>query len=119
MPKPYTLNPKPYTLNPKPRCRYLGRTVEVLVEERNVKQPSQVKGRIRQGRSVFFDADIDMTKGKPQAPNPRPNLAESGSGGLCLYLDANIEAAEGKPNAPNPKPWAHFGRIRLRPQRVL
>jgi len=44
--------------------RYLGRTVEVLVEERNVKQPAQVKGRIRQGRSVFFDADIDMTKGK-------------------------------------------------------
>ena len=28
--------------------RYLGRTMEVLVEERNVRFPNQVKGRIRQ-----------------------------------------------------------------------
>ena len=44
--------------------RYLGRTLDVLVEERNVKNPAQVKGRIEQGRPVFFEGDIDETKGK-------------------------------------------------------
>ncbi|CAM9089689.1 unnamed protein product [Chrysoparadoxa australica] len=44
--------------------RYLGREVEVLVEQRNVKNPNQVMGRNRQNRPVFFDGDIDELKGK-------------------------------------------------------
>jgi tRNA-2-methylthio-N6-dimethylallyladenosine synthase len=36
----------------------------VLVEKRNDKFPSQVKGRNRQGCPVFFDGDIDELKGK-------------------------------------------------------
>jgi len=44
--------------------RYLGRVMDVLVEERNTKIPSQVKGRIPQGRPVFFDADADQCKGR-------------------------------------------------------
>lgn len=37
---------------------------QVLVEKRNEKYPSQVKGRNRQGCPVFFDGDIDELKGK-------------------------------------------------------
>ena len=44
--------------------RYLGRTVEVLVEDRNPRKPGQVMGRTRQGRQVFFDGDIDDIKGE-------------------------------------------------------
>jgi tRNA-2-methylthio-N6-dimethylallyladenosine synthase len=44
--------------------RYLGKTVEVLVEERNPKNAAQVMGRTRQNRQVFFDAEIGNTKGK-------------------------------------------------------
>lgn len=44
--------------------RYLGRTLEVLVEERNVKQPEQVKGRIDQGRPVYLEGDIEELRGK-------------------------------------------------------
>jgi len=44
--------------------RYLGRTVEVLVEDKNPRRPGQVMGRTRQGRQVFFDGDIDNAKGK-------------------------------------------------------
>ncbi|KAG5178353.1 hypothetical protein JKP88DRAFT_201574 [Tribonema minus] len=44
--------------------RYLGRVVEVLVEERNPKNPSQVTGRNRQNRPVFFAGDIDELRGK-------------------------------------------------------
>mmetsp|Transcript_8247 Transcript_8247/g.24369 ORF Transcript_8247/g.24369 Transcript_8247/m.24369 type:complete len:808 (+) Transcript_8247:54-2477(+) len=44
--------------------RYLGRTVEVLVEDKNPRKPGQVMGRTRQGRQVFFDGDIDTLKGE-------------------------------------------------------
>ena len=44
--------------------RYLGRTVEVLVEQRNPKNIAQVKGRNRQGCPVFFDGDADALVGK-------------------------------------------------------
>jgi tRNA-2-methylthio-N6-dimethylallyladenosine synthase len=44
--------------------RYLGRTIEVLVEDKNPRKPGQVMGRTRQGRQVFFDGNIDDTKGK-------------------------------------------------------
>jgi len=46
------------------RQRYLGRVVEVLVEQRNPKHPAQVKGRNRQGCPVFFDGDIEELKGQ-------------------------------------------------------
>ena len=39
--------------------RYVGKKVEVLVEERNPRNVEQVMGRTRQGRQVFFDGDID------------------------------------------------------------
>lgn len=44
--------------------RYLGRTMEVLVEGRHVKDPRYVKGRIRQGRPVLFEGDIEELRGK-------------------------------------------------------
>lgn len=44
--------------------RYLGRTIEVLVEDKNPRKPGQVMGRTRQGRQVFFDGDIDELKSK-------------------------------------------------------
>jgi tRNA-2-methylthio-N6-dimethylallyladenosine synthase len=45
--------------------RYLGRTVEVLVEDVNPKNTQQVFGRTRQGRQVYFDGgDIDILKGE-------------------------------------------------------
>lgn len=46
------------------RARLLGRTVEILVEERNVKVPNQVMGRSRHGYIVYCDGDIDELKGK-------------------------------------------------------
>ena len=46
------------------RQRYLGRLEEVLVEQRNLKDPRQVKGRNRQGCPVFFEGDIDELKGE-------------------------------------------------------
>ena len=46
------------------RQRYLGRVVEVLVEERNPKRPEQVKGRNRQGCPVFFEGEIDELRGQ-------------------------------------------------------
>ena len=42
----------------------MGRTVEILVEERNVKVPTQVMGRTTQGYIVYFDGDIDDLKGE-------------------------------------------------------
>ena len=45
------------------RARMMGRTVEVLVEERNVKVPSQVMGRTRHGYIVYCDGDIDQLRG--------------------------------------------------------
>ena len=44
--------------------RYLGRTVEVLVEDKNPRIPGQVMGRTRQGRQVFFDGSFDELKGE-------------------------------------------------------
>ena len=44
--------------------RYLGRTIEVLVEDKNPRKPGQVMGRTRQGRQVFFDGDIKDIKGE-------------------------------------------------------
>ncbi|KAG7348836.1 MiaB family RNA modification protein [Nitzschia inconspicua] len=38
--------------------RYVGTTVEVLVEDTNPRSPQQVMGRTRQGRQVYFDGDI-------------------------------------------------------------
>lgn len=46
------------------RERMLGRTVEVLVEERNVRLPTQVMGRTRHNYIVYFDGDIDELKGE-------------------------------------------------------
>jgi tRNA-2-methylthio-N6-dimethylallyladenosine synthase len=43
--------------------RFVGRTEEVLVEERNTKRPSQVIGRTRSNRLVFFDGEIDELRG--------------------------------------------------------
>ncbi|KAL7576306.1 hypothetical protein ACA910_018127 [Epithemia clementina (nom. ined.)] len=45
------------------RARLLGETVEILVEERNVKVPNQVMGRTRHGYLVFCEGDIDELKG--------------------------------------------------------
>jgi tRNA-2-methylthio-N6-dimethylallyladenosine synthase len=46
------------------RSRMMGRTVEVLVEERNVRVPTQVMGRTRHGYIAYFDGDIDELQGK-------------------------------------------------------
>mmetsp|Transcript_86992 Transcript_86992/g.130438 ORF Transcript_86992/g.130438 Transcript_86992/m.130438 type:complete len:662 (-) Transcript_86992:853-2838(-) len=45
------------------RSRLLGRTVEVLVEERNVRVPTQVMGRTRHGYITYFEGDIDELRG--------------------------------------------------------
>jgi tRNA-2-methylthio-N6-dimethylallyladenosine synthase len=44
--------------------RYMGRIEEVLVEEINPKQPTQVMGRTRSNRLTFFDGDINQLKGQ-------------------------------------------------------
>ncbi|OEU09121.1 hypothetical protein FRACYDRAFT_148212, partial [Fragilariopsis cylindrus CCMP1102] len=44
--------------------RYLGRVIEVLVEDKNPRNNGQVMGRTRQGRQVFFDGSIDELKGE-------------------------------------------------------
>jgi tRNA-2-methylthio-N6-dimethylallyladenosine synthase len=44
--------------------RYLGRVIEVLVEDKNPRNNGQVMGRTRQGRQVFFDGIIDELKGE-------------------------------------------------------
>ena len=46
------------------RARMMDRVVEVLVEERNVKVPTQVMGRTTHGYIVYFDGDIDELRGK-------------------------------------------------------
>ena len=45
------------------RARLLGETVEVLVEERNVKVPTQVMGRTRQGYIVYCEGNIEELRG--------------------------------------------------------
>lgn len=44
--------------------RYLGRIEEVLVEDQNPKDPTQVMGRTRGNRLTFFTGDINELKGK-------------------------------------------------------
>jgi tRNA-2-methylthio-N6-dimethylallyladenosine synthase len=44
--------------------RYLGRVEEVLVEDQNPKNPSQVMGRTRGNRLTFFTGDIAEVKGQ-------------------------------------------------------
>jgi len=44
--------------------RYMGKTVSVLVEDRNPRNGDQVMGRTRQSRQVFFDGNIEDLKGK-------------------------------------------------------
>lgn len=46
------------------RARMMDRTVEVLVEERNIKIPTQVMGRTRHGYIVYCGGDIDELRGK-------------------------------------------------------
>ena len=46
------------------RARMLGRTVDVLVEERNVKIPTQVMGRTRHGYIVYCPGEIDELRGQ-------------------------------------------------------
>lgn len=44
--------------------RYLGRIEEVLVEEINGKEPTQVMGRTRGNRLTFFAGDLERLKGR-------------------------------------------------------
>ncbi|MBD1907314.1 tRNA (N6-isopentenyl adenosine(37)-C2)-methylthiotransferase MiaB [Funiculus sociatus GB2-A5] len=44
--------------------RYFGRIEEVLVEDQNPKDPTQVMGRTRGNRLTFFTGDINELKGK-------------------------------------------------------
>lgn len=44
--------------------RYYGRLEEILVEDQNSKDPSQVMGRTRGNRLAFFNGDIKELKGK-------------------------------------------------------
>ncbi len=44
--------------------RYLGRVEEVLVEDQNLKDPTQVMGRTRGNRLTFFQGDIQALKGQ-------------------------------------------------------
>ena len=46
------------------RARMMDRVVEVLVEERNVKVPTQVMGRTTHGYIVYLEGDIDVLQGK-------------------------------------------------------
>jgi tRNA-2-methylthio-N6-dimethylallyladenosine synthase len=46
------------------RARMLGRTVEVLVEERNVRIPTRVMGRTTHGYIVYCEGDIDELRGE-------------------------------------------------------
>jgi tRNA-2-methylthio-N6-dimethylallyladenosine synthase len=44
--------------------RYLGRVEEVMVEDVNPRDPSQVMGRTRGNRLTFFEGAIEELKGK-------------------------------------------------------
>jgi tRNA-2-methylthio-N6-dimethylallyladenosine synthase len=46
------------------RARRMGRVEEVLVEERNVRVPTQVMGRTRHGYIVYCEGDIDQLRGR-------------------------------------------------------
>jgi len=46
------------------RARLIGQTVEVLVEERNVRKPTQVMGRTTHGYLVYCDGEIEELRGE-------------------------------------------------------
>ena len=46
------------------RARFIGKTVQVLMEERNVRVPTQVMGRTRHGYIVYCDGNIDVLRGQ-------------------------------------------------------
>lgn len=46
------------------RARLMSRTVEILIEERNVRRPTQVMGRTTHGYIVYCDGDIDELRGQ-------------------------------------------------------
>ena len=46
------------------RAALVGKTLEILVEERNIKNPVQVLGRTRQGFTCYMAGDIDELRGK-------------------------------------------------------
>ena len=46
------------------RARMVGRTVDVLVETRNVRMPTQVMGRTRHGYIVYLEGEIEELQGK-------------------------------------------------------
>ena len=46
------------------RSRMVGRTEEVLIEERNVRIPTQVMGRTTHGYIVYCEGDIESLRGK-------------------------------------------------------
>lgn len=48
----------------KRRARLVGQVVEILVEERNVRVPTQVMGRTRQNYIVYCDGNIDELQGQ-------------------------------------------------------
>ncbi len=66
--------------------RYLDKTVEVLVEERNPKIINQVMGRTRQGRLVFFDGSINDLIGKLVEVEIKETRPWSLSGVMCNVL---------------------------------
>jgi tRNA-2-methylthio-N6-dimethylallyladenosine synthase len=63
--------------------RYLGRIEEVLVEEQNPKNPSQVMGRTRGNRLTFFSGNIDELKGQTVKVKITEVRAFSLTGQLC------------------------------------
>lgn len=46
------------------RRRMMGQVVEILVEERNIKVPTQVMGRTTQGYICYCQGDIEELRGK-------------------------------------------------------
>lgn len=46
------------------RAVLVGKTLEILVEERNVRNPIQVLGRTRQGFTCYMTGNIDELRGK-------------------------------------------------------
>jgi tRNA-2-methylthio-N6-dimethylallyladenosine synthase len=68
--------------------RYLGRTEEVLVEDQNPKEPTQVMGRTRSNRLIFFPADISDLKGKLIKVQVTEARAFSLTGKALLLADA-------------------------------
>lgn len=63
--------------------RYVGRIVEVLIEDANPRNPSQVMGRTRQGRQVYFDGDLSQLRGELV----KVKITEAGTWSLLGELD--------------------------------